>query len=169
MVPCLASTAPGRSFASHRADVFETLDGAKVAAVADSGADRFMDCCLDFTSLPEPDVQWWKVLGFNLAPKSRQKAEDAYRTLAKTHHPDVVRRRGKVFPYIKRDRAGAKDIIMTEPTGVHAEIWEFLLENFVGVENKTKREAIIQRFSLIRKKELGDRFFRKVVGPGDGI
>jgi curved DNA-binding protein CbpA len=43
---------------------------------------------LGFQALPEPE-QWWKVLGFDLAPKTRQEAEDAYRSLVKTQHPDV--------------------------------------------------------------------------------
>jgi hypothetical protein len=47
-----------------------------------------------FQALPEPE-QWWKVLGFDLAPKTRQEAEDAYRSLAKTQHPDAGGDAGK--------------------------------------------------------------------------
>ncbi len=45
---------------------------------------------LGFQALPAPE-DWWKVLGFDLPPKTRQEAEDAYRSLAKTQHR---RRRG---------------------------------------------------------------------------
>lgn len=50
-----------------------------------------------------------------------------------------------------------------EPSGLHAEIWGFLVEHFVGVENRTNRAAILQRFNLISGKNLSDRFFRQIV------
>jgi hypothetical protein len=52
------------------------------------GAEVLDRVFLGFQALPEPE-QWWKVLGFDLAPKTRQEAEDAFRSLAKVHHPDI--------------------------------------------------------------------------------
>jgi hypothetical protein len=48
-------------------------------------------------------------------------------------------------------------------TDLQSDVWQFLLERFVGVENATRRETILARYNLIKKKELTDRVFRKVV------
>ena len=58
------------------------------------GAEILERAFLGFQALPEPE-QWWKVLGFDLAPKTRQEAEDAFKSLAKVHHPDVGGDAGK--------------------------------------------------------------------------
>lgn len=52
------------------------------------GAEILNRALLGFEALPEPE-QWWQVLGFNVAPSTLQEAESAFRSLAKTHHPDV--------------------------------------------------------------------------------
>ena len=33
---------------------------------------------------------------------------------------------------------------MAEPTGLHLEIWRFLVETFAGIENASPRSAILQ-------------------------
>jgi len=48
-------------------------------------------------------------------------------------------------------------------TDLHSEIWHFLLERYVGVENAPPRTAILVWFNLIKQRELGDRMFRQVV------
>ena len=48
-------------------------------------------------------------------------------------------------------------------TDLHSEIWHFLLERYVGVENAPPRTAILVRFNLIKQRELDDRVFRQVV------
>lgn len=55
---------------------------------------------------------------------------------------------------------GLNDIKMTP---LQSEVWYFLLERYVGVENSAPRSAILTRFNLIMKKDLADRVFRKVV------
>ena len=50
-----------------------------------------------------------------------------------------------------------------EPTGLHLEIWSFLVENFAGLERATKRSAILLRFNLVHKKEISDRDFRSAI------
>ena len=46
-------------------------------------------------------------------------------------------------------------------TDLQSEIWQFLLERFVGVENAAPRSAILTLDNLT-KKELSDRVFRQV-------
>jgi len=48
-------------------------------------------------------------------------------------------------------------------TDLQAEIWQFLLERFIGVENAKPCETILVRFNPIRKKEISDREFRETV------
>jgi hypothetical protein len=43
------------------------------------------------------------------------------------------------------------------------EIWQFLLERFVSVENAAPRSAILSRYNLFKKKELSDRVFRSLI------
>ena len=52
------------------------------------GAEILERAFIGFQALPEPE-QWWKILGFDLAPKTRQEAEAAFRTIVKKLHPDV--------------------------------------------------------------------------------
>ena len=56
-----------------------------------------------------------------------------------------------------------RDLTMSAPDGLHLEIYEFLLENFAGVDNAAPRAAIIQRFGLVRKRDINDRAFRQIV------
>ncbi len=52
---------------------------------------------------------------------------------------------------------------MTEPTGLHAEIWSFLVEQFAGMENASPRKAILPRFNVFKHKEITDRDFRDAI------
>jgi hypothetical protein len=48
-------------------------------------------------------------------------------------------------------------------TDLQAEIWQFLLERFIRVENAKPSGTILVRFNPIRKKEISDREFRETV------
>ena len=52
---------------------------------------------------------------------------------------------------------------MTEPTGLQAEIWSFLVEHFAGLENASPGSAILQRFNPVNHKEISDRDFRDAI------
>ena len=86
----------------HRAAIEQAVSEEKCIKAAwlefvapgNRGAEILERAFVGFHALPEPE-QWWKVLGFDLAPKTRQEAEDAYRSLAKTQHPDVAGDAGK--------------------------------------------------------------------------
>jgi len=66
------------------------------------GAEILERAFLGFQALSEPE-QWWQVLGFDIAPKTRQEAEDAFRSLAKVHHPDVGGDSAKFSEQARRD------------------------------------------------------------------
>lgn len=52
---------------------------------------------------------------------------------------------------------------MSDPTGLHLEVYQFLAERFTGAENATPREKIIAQFKFYRNKNIDDRLFRQVV------
>lgn len=54
-------------------------------------------------------------------------------------------------------------MIDTRMTSLQADIWQFLLEKFAGIENATPRAAILARFNLVRACQVSDRDFREAV------
>jgi hypothetical protein len=59
---------------------------------------------------------------------------------------------------------GAEEVLNElKMSDLHAAVWQFLLDRFVGVENALPRAAIVVRYNLVNKKELSDRVFRQVV------
>ena len=48
-------------------------------------------------------------------------------------------------------------------TDLQSEVWHFLLDRYVGVENAAPRSAILARYNILKNKELSDRVFRQVV------
>ena len=48
-------------------------------------------------------------------------------------------------------------------TGLHLDIYKFLVDHCSGIECALPRATILARFNLIKHKELSDRVFRAVV------
>ncbi len=48
-------------------------------------------------------------------------------------------------------------------TGLHLEIYQFLLDHFTGVENAAPRSAIRMRLKILKNRDINDRAFRQVV------
>ena len=63
-------------------------------------------------------------------------------------------------PELVKGLNGLNELKMTD---LQSDIWQFLLEGYVGIENATPRAGILARFNLIKKKELSDRVLRAVV------